>query len=69
MTTRAQLSETAWRARKAAGLSQLQVANLGELNQSQVCDFENGRTLSLDKVLRLFAALNLDLVPTEREDA
>lgn len=49
--------------RKAQGLSQLEIANLGSTGNRVIVDIENGKpTVQLKKVMDLMALLGLEMV-------
>lgn len=49
--------------RKAQGLSQLEIANLGSTGNRVIVDIENGKpTVQLKKVMDLMALLGLELI-------
>jgi transcriptional regulator with XRE-family HTH domain len=62
------LHETIRARRLALGLSQIEAARRGGIQQRQVSLFERGGDVTLSTLLKLAQALDLELLPVPRED-
>ena len=61
--------ETIRARRLALGLSQIEAARRGGIQQRQVSTFERGGDVTLSTLLKLAQALDVELIPVPREDA
>jgi HTH-type transcriptional regulator/antitoxin HipB len=70
MRNKNDLGEAIRRTRRSMGLRQIDVAQKASVRQALVSDIENGATTAkLDTVIRVLAALDMDLSIVPRRDA